>query len=67
MQLLSLEGSIPSCFIAEPSGGLEVERFSNEFDGLGERRGTDPERSFDDAGLTADILREVEDRRLALA
>ena len=50
-----------------PSSRLEFESFTDDCDGLRERRGTDPESAFNDASLAADVLREVEDRRLALA
>ncbi len=46
---------------------LELEAFTDESDGLREHTGTDAESAFDNAGFTADVLREVEDRRLALA
>jgi hypothetical protein len=49
------------------SSRLEVEPFTDDCDGLRERRGTDAESAFDDARLAADVLREVEDRGLALA
>ena len=40
---------------------------TDEIDGLGERAGPDTESAFDDARLAADVLRHIEDRRLALA
>ena len=49
------------------SGVLEFELFLENCDSLGERTGTDSEGAFDDARLASDVLREVEDRRLALA
>jgi hypothetical protein len=52
---------------AQTSSGLEVERFSDERYGFAERRGTETERSFNDARLAADVARELEARRLALA
>ena len=46
---------------------LEFEAFTDESDCLRERTGTDPESPFDDVRLAADVLREIEDRRLTLA
>lgn len=49
------------------SGRLGFESLADDCDGLRERTGTDTECALDDARLAANVLREVEDRRLALA
>ena len=41
--------------------------FPDEWDGIRERTGSDAKRAFDYASLPVDVLREVEDCRLALA
>ncbi len=46
---------------------LEFELFTNECDGVRERTCTDAKRSFANACLAMGVLRDVEDRRLALA
>jgi hypothetical protein len=46
---------------------LEINSLTDESNGLRDRTGTDAETAFDDASFTTDVLREVEDRRLALA
>jgi hypothetical protein len=46
---------------------LDFESFTDHCDGLRERRGTEAKSAFDDARLAADVVREVEDRRLAFA
>ncbi len=46
---------------------LEFESFTDNCDGLSERTGTEAESAFDDTRLAADVLREVEGRRLAFA
>jgi len=51
----------------QASSGLGFESFTDDCDGLRERTGTNAESALDDARLAADVLREVEDRRLALA
>jgi len=49
------------------SSSWEIEAFTDDCDGLRERTGSDAESAFDDARLAVDVLREVEDRHLALA
>jgi hypothetical protein len=51
----------------QTSSRLEAEPFTDDCDGLRECTGTDAESAFYDARRAADVLREVEDRRLALA
>jgi hypothetical protein len=51
-----------------PAAALRrLELFPDDGDDLRERPGADSEGAFDDACLTADVLRDVEDCRLALA
>ena len=53
--------------LPQTSSRLEVEPFTDDCEGLRERSGTDAKSALDDARLAADVLCEVEDRRLALA
>jgi hypothetical protein len=46
---------------------LDFESFTDHHHNLRQRTGTDAESAFDDARLAADVLREVEDRRVAFA
>jgi hypothetical protein len=55
------------CRSFQASSRLEFELFRDDCGCLGECTGTDTESSFDDARLAANVLRKVEDRRLALA
>jgi hypothetical protein len=54
-------------FYSPTSSSLEINSLTDESNGLRDRTGTDAETAFDDASFTTDVLREVEDRRLALA
>jgi hypothetical protein len=51
---------------SQTSSRLGFESFIDDCDGFRERTGTDAESAFDNARLAADVLREVEDCRLAL-
>jgi len=55
------------CRSFQASSRFEFELFSDDCDGLRERTGADSESAFDDTRLAANVLRKVEDRRLALA
>ena len=46
---------------------MEFKLFPDECDGIRERTGSYAKRAFENASLTVDVLRDVEDRRLALA
>jgi hypothetical protein len=68
LQNLGMDGGVRDVALSpEASSRLEFELFTDDCDGLRERTGPDAESAFDDARLAADVLREVEDRRLALA
>ena len=38
----------------------EIEVFANKLDHLGQSRGAEPKRALDDAGLAANVIRDVE-------
>jgi hypothetical protein len=67
LQTLDFHGVLPRRSVARSLSRLEAKLFPEERDRLRKRRGSKTERSFDDARLAADIAREIEDRRLALA
>ena len=67
LQTSCLAGGIPRRFVTRTSSRLEVERFLDEGDSLGKRRGTETERSFDNARLAVYVAREIEDCCLPLA
>ncbi len=46
---------------------MNVRLFTKDFNGLRERTDTDAEGAFDNARLPADVVGEVEERRLTLA
>ena len=67
LQIQAWTGSVRNVALPQRSNKLAVEPVTDDCDGLRERTGTDAESAFDNACLAADVLREVEDRRLALA
>jgi len=67
LQIIPLAKGRRGAVFTQASSRLEFELFPNGCDGLGERTGAKTERAFYDARLAVDVLREVEDRRLALA
>ena len=48
-------------------GRFELELLADKLDRLGQDRGAETEGALDDAGLAADVTRDVEGRRLSLA
>ena len=60
-------GSADGVALRHSSRGLEVESFTEERDGLRKRTICDAKSAFYDACLTADVVCEIEDRRLTLA
>ncbi len=53
--------------LPQTSSRLDVQPFTEDCDGLRERTDTDAEGAFDNARLAADVVGEVEERRLTLA
>ena len=53
--------------LVERSSRLRLEALTDDCDDLSERTGTEAESAFNDAHFAMDVLREVEDRRLALS
>ena len=48
------------------SGRFELQPLADELDRFGQERGTETEGALDDAGLAADVAREVEGQGLSL-
>jgi hypothetical protein len=67
LQKVGMDGASRGCGSIRASGRLEFKLFTDGCDGLGERTGAYAEGASYDARLAADVLREVEDRRLTLA